>query len=493
MSLPYQMGWTSTKGSGHPHFVGFELPRASGDPAWQVRNDDTGTDVLFEVFPNKSVFKTPVQPLTNNAYALGGSSLRWSTVYGVDGNFSGALAVTGALTGGAHSLTGASHTESGLTTGNVLRATGATTFGWGAVDLADTDAVTGLLPHANLADLAALSVFGRASNSSGVMAAISAGTDKQVLRRSGTSIAFGSVDLASSDAITGLLPFANIADGTALSVFGRSANSSGVQASIAAGSDHQVMRRSGTSIAFGAVNLAQGAAVTGLLPLANLADLTALSVLGRAANTDGVQAAITAGTDGHVLRRSGTAVGFGLLAYSALPTGYGSWDMGNGYSLALDDSLNSLVFRRDAAEAHRIRIHNNTAGGTVHLFLKNDSAGSEIYLNPSNAGADPLFGPSYMTLDADVVLALASAGAINFGPAYTHMGAFTAAGAFEVAANMAVGGLAGSYGGGTGVIAIKNAAANPGSNPTGGGVLYADGGALKYRGSSGTVTTVAPA
>ena len=33
----------------------------------------------------------------------------------------------------------------------------------------------------------------------------------------------------------------------------------------------------------------------------------------------------------------------------------------------------------------------------------------------------------------------------------------------------------------------------PTANPTGGGILYVEGGALKYRGSSGTVTTIGPA
>jgi hypothetical protein len=48
-------------------------------------------------------------------------------------------------------------------------------------------------------------------------------------------------------------------------------------------------------------------------------------------------------------------------------------------------------------------------------------------------------------------------------------------------------------GGGVGVIALANAATVPTTNPSGGGVLYVEAGALKYRGSSGTVTTVAPA
>ena len=50
-----------------------------------------------------------------------------------------------------------------------------------------------------------------------------------------------------------------------------------------------------------------------------------------------------------------------------------------------------------------------------------------------------------------------------------------------------------SVGGGVGVIGVANASTVPGSNPSGGGVLYAEGGALKWRGSNGTVTVIAPA
>ena len=47
--------------------------------------------------------------------------------------------------------------------------------------------------------------------------------------------------------------------------------------------------------------------------------------------------------------------------------------------------------------------------------------------------------------------------------------------------------------GGSGVIAIANATTPPAGTPTGGGVLYVEGGALKYKGSSGTVTTLGAA
>ncbi|MFJ7337889.1 hypothetical protein ACIQUU_32150 [Streptomyces sp. NPDC101116] len=54
-----------------------------------------------------------------------------------------------------------------------------------------------------------------------------------------------------------------------------------------------------------------------------------------------------------------------------------------------------------------------------------------------------------------------------------------------------VGGTGVTFGGGSGVLGLTNATAVPTTNPAGGGVLYAEGGALKWRGSAGTVTTLA--
>lgn len=54
--------------------------------------------------------------------------------------------------------------------------------------------------------------------------------------------------------------------------------------------------------------------------------------------------------------------------------------------------------------------------------------------------------------------------------------------------------LGASAGGAVGAaIALKNVTTAPASNPTGGGVLYVQSGALKYKGSSGTITTLAVA
>jgi hypothetical protein len=49
------------------------------------------------------------------------------------------------------------------------------------------------------------------------------------------------------------------------------------------------------------------------------------------------------------------------------------------------------------------------------------------------------------------------------------------------------------FGAGRGVIGIANAAVAPSANPAGGGILYVEDGALKYRGPNGTVTVIASA
>jgi hypothetical protein len=68
----------------------------------------------------------------------------------------------------------------------------------GLIDNAVTDA--------KLRDSDGLSVIGRGANSTGNPADIVAGTNHQVLRRDGSSLGFGAVDLSSNQAVTGTLP-----------------------------------------------------------------------------------------------------------------------------------------------------------------------------------------------------------------------------------------------------------------------------------------------
>jgi len=51
----------------------------------------------------------------------------------------------------------------------------------------------------------------------------------------------------------------------------------------------------------------------------------------------------------------------------------------------------------------------------------------------------------------------------------------------------------GDFGGGKGAVVIANVSAAPTTNVPDAGILYVEDGALKFRGSSGTVTEIAPA
>lgn len=177
------------------------------------------TTVKTFAFPNASA-----TVLTDNALvtvAQGGTGLNSGTSGGVPYysasntiTSSAALAqnhiVLGGGAGAAPSTLSPLGTATTLLHGN---AGGAPTFS--AVDL--TADVTLRLPFANLTQGSALSVLGVTSNSTADVASIAAASDGQVLRRSGTAIGFGAVNLASANSITGNLPVANLNSGTSAS------------------------------------------------------------------------------------------------------------------------------------------------------------------------------------------------------------------------------------------------------------------------------------
>lgn len=185
-----------------------------------------------------------------------------------------------------------------------------TVSGGGSSWLLNADVVT----DAKLRNSAALSVIGRNANSTGDPGDIAAANDGEVLRRSGTSLGFGTI--ATAGIADGAVTNAKLRNCAALSVIGRGANSAGAPADIAAtAASGGVLRESGSAIGFGTVATAgiEDNAVTN----AKLRDSAALSVVGRSANSTGDPGDIAASTDGHVLRRSGTSLGFGTLAASA--------------------------------------------------------------------------------------------------------------------------------------------------------------------------------
>lgn len=92
------------------------------------------------------------------------------------------------------------------------------------------------------------------------------------------------------------------------------------------------------------------------------------------------------------------------------------------------------------------------------------------------------------------VIAMVGTNVIGFGNAGTATsitGGSVVIGASNI--NVMLFSQSGNYGSGSGVLGIANCTTAPTVNPTGGGVLYVEAGALKYRGSSGSITPIANA
>jgi len=146
----------------------------------------------------------------------------------------------------------------------------------------------------------------------------------------------------------------------------------------------------------------------------------------------------------------------------------------------------------------RLGIGSTTSSPAEILHVAESSTGSRIYAKientAPNTGSNSGSAGVYMqgrghgwTMNTDVGLN----GGDNFGITSVTLGSTPVMFA-DASGNLAVNG-SGGFGGGTGVVFIANRTAAPTTNPTGGGILYCESGALKFRGSSGTVTTIAPA
>lgn len=115
----------------------------------------------------------------------------------------------------------------------------------------------------------------------------------------------------------------------------------------------------------------------------------------------------------------------------------------------------------------------------------------------SAVGTDISSGARSVTFNGSIGTGTGTSGSFIFATGITGSTGttpHTRANVFEISQNRNVAFFAASsYGSGNGVMFLGNANTVPSANPTGGGILYVEAGALKYRGSAGTITTIANA
>ncbi len=192
---------------------------------------------------------------------------------------------------------------------------------------------------------------------------------------------------------------------------------------------------------------------------------------------------------------------------NAVPSGFFSTTAGD------------LIMGSAALTGNRTLSSVNTAG-TATLTI---SSQNNVYLTAggtSNIQFNPAAGSGYVGIDYSASTTTISVGTVgtkgfiksldgtaasgdfiilsggaggannNSGNIYIDSGAKTGSG---VVGNLGLFTQSGSFGSGEKVVFIANRTTAPSGTPTGGGILYVEAGALKFKGSSGTVTTIAPA
>jgi microcystin-dependent protein len=188
------------------------------------------------------------------------------------------------------------------------------------------------ITNAKLRTSAATSVIGRSANSTGTVADIAATADGQVLKRTGAALSFGQI--TNAEITTNTISNANLRQSAAYSVIGNSTSATANVADISAASDNQVLRRSGTTIGFGAVALNQANAVTGSLPIANggtgaatqqaaINALTGTQVSGKYLRSDGTNATLASiqAADVPTLNQDTTGVAANVTGVVAIANG----------------------------------------------------------------------------------------------------------------------------------------------------------------------------
>lgn len=177
----------------------------------------------------------------------------------------------------------------------------------------------------------------------------------------------------------------------------------------------------------------------------------------------------------------------GFVVKEGYPIGWSAWAGG------LDSTPHTSFFNSSTGVVQFRSSSSPTTAQTFEVFNTYTSATNGEFIRLRGvAGANFEFGPSNGSAGG-TLRGLTIGGYANGSSTITPWLSFDSAGAATFSgANLGLNGAV-SAGGGVGIVFIANATTAPTTNPTGGGILYVESGALKYRGSSGTVTTLGPA
>jgi hypothetical protein len=192
---------------------------------------------------------------------------------------------------------------------------------------------------------------------------------------------------------------------------------------------------------------------------------TAVGGATTAASGTGTTATLTT-TSNHNL-----AVGDRITVAGVTPTGY------NGTYIVTAAATNSVSYANATTGSQ-------TVAGTV-------SVDNQVSVTVRSAATVGLAIKAATSQTSDVTQWLNNVGSVMATVGFD--GRITTTSGMSATSWLRVGSGSASLGGGSGIVAMANATTVPTSNPTGGGILYVESGALKYRGSSGTITTIAAA
>lgn len=235
--------------------------------------------------------------------------------------------------------------------GSVLRESGGGTIGFGTISTPGI--ANGAVSLAKIQNIITDRLIGRDTAGTGSPEEIALNSTLEwtgtgsIQRAALTGDVVASAGSNTTTISAGVVSDSKLRNSSALSIIGRSANSTGVVADISTtATSGAVLRESGSVLGFGTVDTAgiTNAAVTN----DKLRNSTGLSVIGNSTNSSATPADIVAAADGDIFRRSGTTVGFGTVPATSVTVASGGWDGYNIFSGATNvqqvvDAIDSAI------------------------------------------------------------------------------------------------------------------------------------------------------